>query len=360
MTLTNRSYQAAEAARPAVERARLYAPRTEWTYSHHPHLTFFQGRFLAMWSNGEKDEDAPGQRVLVSASADFLHWTPPALLMEARPGRGRTQTVLTAAGWHQYAGRLAAYVGEYEEDRSQTRLFALTSADGATWTEPRDLHLPVIPNHGPQATRSGRLVIAGNFSFPTTNDPAGLSGWTRSGLQPGDLGDVSDNPSSFWKISKVSDWPTALCEGSFFQTDDGTLQMLLRSTGPAATGTLWLTECRDDGVSWSPPQETAFTDNDTKFHFGRLPDGRWYYVGCPDPKPTGLRSPLVLSVSENGTDFHRHFLLGDDRYERRRPGRWKDGQFGYPHTMVQDGNLCVIVSRRKEAVQVLRVALNDL
>ena len=234
--ITNQSYRTSLASRLSVKRVRVYQPRTEWTYSHHPHLTFFKGRFVAAWSNGHQDEDAPGQRVLFSASTDFLHWSPPSILRDARQGMGWEKTVLTAAGWHQHAGLLTAYVGEYEEDRSQTRLFAVTSEDGEVWSEARDMYLPVIPNHGPQATRSGRLIIAGNFAFPTTDDPSGQAGWTMSGLQPGDLGNVSDNPSSFWKIAKISGWPTALCEGSFFQTEDETLHMLLRSDRAISDG----------------------------------------------------------------------------------------------------------------------------
>jgi hypothetical protein len=34
--------------------------------------------------------------------------------------------------------------------------------------------VPVNPNHGPQATASGRLIICGNISFPYTDDPAWL------------------------------------------------------------------------------------------------------------------------------------------------------------------------------------------
>jgi hypothetical protein len=72
------------------------------------------------------------------------------------------------------------------------------------------------------------------------------------------------------------------------------------------------------------------------------------------------RTPLVLSVSRDGVCFDRHFVLGEEPYAMRRPGRHKGGEYGYPHTLVHDGFLYVIVSRQKEAVQVLRVALREL
>jgi hypothetical protein len=37
----------------------------------------------------------------------------------------------------------------------------------------------------------------------------------------------------------------------------------------------------------------------------------------------------------------------------------KVGDYGYPHTLVHDGCLHIIVSRRKEAVEVLRVRLDE-
>lgn len=110
---SNPSYDGVTASRLRVERAWLYRPETEWTYSHHPHLAFFNGRYVAMWSNGRQDEDAPGQRVLYASSADFRAWTAPAPLLDSRPGK-HSDLVLTAAGFHQHAETLVAYIACYE------------------------------------------------------------------------------------------------------------------------------------------------------------------------------------------------------------------------------------------------------
>jgi hypothetical protein len=367
--ISNASYDAATAARPAVERAWLYRPTTAWTYSHHPHLAFFDGRYFAIWSNGRRDEDAPGQRVLIATSDDFRSWSPPRPLIDTLPGR-HSERVLTAAGFHEHAGRLIAYAGSYEyrsdsldaqgrrrpNDRGHmdTTLLAMTTMDGAHWDGPVDLGLPIVPNHGPQHTASGRLIISGNISFPYTDDPAGLAGWRMTGIYPPAMaGAIVDDSESFWLVKEIAGWPVGLCEGAFYQTDDGVLHMLLRSN----TDRLWVTESRDDGATWSAPVPTDVSDNGTKFHLGRLPDGRFYYVGCPDPEPRGHRSPLVLSLSADGVHFDRHVILADDTtlYERRAPGLHKGGAYGYPHTLIHAGALHVIVSRCKEAVEVLRV-----
>lgn len=344
--------------RSAVETAFLYQPEREWTYSHHQSLAFFQGCYHAIWSNSRQDEDAPGQRVLWATSADFMHWTEPRPLVDSVTDEHGVERVLTAAGFHQHEGTLVAYFGNYGPNKETTHLQAATTTDGENWSRVREIGVPVNPNHGPQATASGRLIISGNISFAWSDDPSGLSDWQMSGIYPAsESATIKDDPESFWGVAQRQGWPTALCEGSFYQTDDGVLHMLLRATGETFAHRLWLTESRDDGVSWSAPVEMEFSDTDAKFHFGRLPDGRFYYVG--NPIGSG-RTPLVLSLSEGGERFDRHFILGETPYEPRRAGRWKGGEYGYPHTLVHDGFLCVIVSRQKEAVEVLRVALSEL
>ena len=76
--------------------------------------------------------------------------------------------------------------------------------------------------------------------------------------------------------------------------------------------------------------------------------------------PGGGRCPLVVSISGDGVSFDRHYCLAAEPYARRAAGMHKGGQYGYPHTLVRDGWLCVIVSRCKEAMQVLRVRIEDL
>jgi hypothetical protein len=111
------------------------------------------------------------------------------------------------------------------------------------------MRVPVNPNHGPQKTTCGRLIISGNFTFPYTDDYRGLSNWTMSSFYPDSLY-KEDNPATFYGPAEKSGFPP-LCEGSFFQTDDKTIHMLMRVTGKGWKGRLWLTESKD-GVTWSP------------------------------------------------------------------------------------------------------------
>jgi hypothetical protein len=341
-----------------IDRSFIYVPTTGWFYSHHQSIVHFRDRFYAIWSNGKKDEDAPGQRVRIAYSTDFFHWSVPSTL--ATPGiyKKDTQNVLTAAGFHVYRDTLVAYYGQYSPGREHTNLHAVYTTDGIHWSRPMDMHLAVNPNHGPQSLASGRLIISGNFTFPFTDDPSGLRGWKMNSFYPASFY-TEDNPDSFYGPAKKSGYPP-LCEGSFYQTDDGTIHMLMRATDEGWKGWLWQIESRDNGTHWSGAMESGFTDNDSKFHFGRLPDKRFYYVGIPDTAHRSARVPLVLSLSSDGIHFDKNYILADEPYVRKKEGQWKEGEYGYPHTIIYNGYLYVIISRMKESVEVLRVSLDRL
>jgi hypothetical protein len=340
-----------------IQRSLIYSPDKEWLYNHHPSIIHFKGKFIAIWSNGLIDEDSPGQRVVYATSKDFIHWSAPLPL--ASPGKvNDTLTVLTAAGLYQYKGTLVVYYGEYTKHRQNTHLWGKTSTDGIHWSNPIDMHVPLIPNHGPEAIKSGRLIISGNFLFPYTDDPRGISGWKVSSFYPR-LFYKQDNSIAFYAPAAKLGLPP-LCEGSFFQTDDNVLHMLLRVTSKGWKGKLWLTESKDNGASWSRPTEQAFSDNDSKFHFGRLPDKRFYYVGIPDTLHHYNRNPLVLSISKDGKSFDKNYIIANELYHLKKEGLWKAGQYGYPHTMIYNDYMYVIVSRQKEAIELLRFRLNLL
>jgi len=342
----------------SIERSFIYVPETKWMYSHHPHIAVFKNNFIAIWSNGMIDEDAAGQRVVFSVSKDFFHWSAPEALALPSAFDEKSANVLTAAGFHRFDDTLVAYYSEYSPQRTHTQLWAKISSDGLHWSGPLDMHVPVAPNYGPQVIANKRLIISGNFTFIYTDDPRGLTNWKISSFYPDSLY-KEDNPAAFYKPAERINLPP-LCEASFFQTDDGIIHSLLRVTGKGWKGRLWLTESKDNGSSWSFPSETAFTDNDSKFHFGHLPDGRFYYVGSPDTLHHYERNPLVLAVSKDGWIFNKQYIIANSLYQLKKKGLWKGGQYGYPHTIIDKGYMYIIISRQKEAIEVIRFNLDQL
>lgn len=341
-----------------TERAFIYKPENQWLYSHHPYICFFKGKYIATWSNGMKDEDAPGQRVVFATSTDFKTWSAPRSLAIPSRYNDSLQNVLTAAGLYQHGDTLVAYYGEYSPVRTHTKLWAKYTLDGIHWSKPVNLHIPMNPNHGPQALANGRLVICGNFTFAYTDDPKGLSGWKMSSIYPHFLY-KEDNPATFYNPAEKLGLPP-ICEASFFQTGNGIVHALFRVTGKGWKGKLWQSESNNNAVTWSLPVETDFTDNDSKFHFGQLPDTQYYYVGIPDTLHHYARNPLILSVSNDGRVFNKHYVIANSLYQLKKEGLWKGGQYGYPHTMIKDGYLYVIISRQKEAVEIIRCQLAQL
>ncbi len=351
----------------------IYVPAGEWTYSHHASLTYFAGSFRAVWSNGRRDEDSCGQRVLMACSADGLHWEEP-FVLAAPEQLGDAKAVLTSCGTHIHEGTLYAYFGffRYEEDcltgpekdqrpytggrLRDTALYERHTTDGVCWSEPRPVGPALVANHGPQPTRSGRLIFSGNVLFPYADDPSGMEGWHITGIYGDAFGTAKpvDNYASIGPVSVARGWDTLLCEGSFFQTDDDVLHMMLRSNGEH----LWVTESRDDGETWSDPVPTGYTDDGTKFHFGRLPDGRFY--GVSNPVYRSPRLPLSICLSRDGENFDTQYILRDEPRELRYEGMHKGGVYGYPHTLIRDGYLYVIYSVIKENIEVTRLKLEQL
>jgi hypothetical protein len=344
------------ARRPRVETAFLSRPGTEWRYSHHGHLAFFNGRFYAMWSNGRTTEDQPGQRVLIATSADFRNWTRPQPLVDTVRDAAGNEQVLTAVGFRQNGGLLVAYVASIGPHKENRLVEALTTTDGINWSAPRAIGLPLCPNHSPEPLASGRLLMSGNIAYPWTDDPLGLKGWHMAGIYPAaTTARLRTHLSSFWDNGPRNGLPDGYCEGSFFQSDDGVIHMLLRNDNKEIPHRLWLTESCDNGLTWSGPVPTGFSDANSKFHFGRLPDGRFYYVG----NPLWHRTPLVLSLSPDGVHFNQHYILAEAN--RKLPKSSDEyGYPAYPHSLTQGGYLYVIVSRDKNKVEVLRTTLSEL
>ena len=341
----------------ASETASLYTPVEGASYAHHPFLVSFKGKLYAMFSLGKEDEDDCGQHVMIASCEEFPNWSEPKPLVDVTRGQ-HSDVVMVPMGFYVYRETLVAYYRSFEYDEESLRengtkrpladstysiennkMHALISTDGETWTPAPSYVNGGGGNYPPVATKSGRLLMAGATIQAYSDDLSGTGRWSMS---------VIPNGTAYERGAKL------LTESSFFQTDDGIIHMMLRTN----TDYLWCSESYDDGVTWTEPYPTNFTDCWAKFQFGQLPDGRFFYLG--NPVPDSNRNPLVLSLSENGTDFTQWYLLQTEGYRQQFPGLYKQGVYGYPHGIVADGYLYVIYSKHKEAIDVMRISLSDL
>ncbi|MDD2630149.1 MAG: exo-alpha-sialidase [Limnochordia bacterium] len=347
-------------------------------FNHHPQITAAFGRLYATWSCGDLDEDDVGQRMVMSVSEDGgVTWTTPCTIVE-RANAEYASAVITNGGIRVFQDQLIAYYGYYEFTRAgladgrrqqkgageapvdqwwhqNTYCGAMVSDDsGVTWKDQGIVVDRFVPNWGPHLTSTGRLIMPGNLWFPYTDDPVGTNPWYVTGLPR--LPDwYVDDPEGFHRGCRYRGDAREYCEGSFFETDDGVLHMMLRTN----QNRLAVSTSHDHGQTWSEPCMTSFVDDNSKHMFGRLPDGRFY--GLSTPKPNSGRTPLVMALSEDGVVFDRHFLLGSEPCGvPRMEGLHKGGRYGYPHLIMVEGIGFVIYSVFKEDIVVCRFPLNAL
>jgi hypothetical protein len=373
--ITNR-WGEAKTTRLDLDEIRIFKGPPGAAYNHHHQILFDRGRLYASWSNGITHEDNPGQRMLFAVSDDEgRSWSPEAQI--SAPPAEKTSTY-TAMGIRSHQGRLIAYYGHFSYDpigfdasgvvlskpildhrgdasiwvRKNTFCDARISQDrGATWGKPVRVLDKFVPNLRPFPLRNGRLMMTGNVTFPYTDDPAGIRHWKTAGLPRLPKWTV-DNPEGFLKACSYRNDPRDYCEGSFFQTDDGKIHMMLRTLPIGAdkhNGLLAVTESSDNGETWSEPLLTSYTDCSCRFHFGRLPNGLFFGLSCPNPK--GARTPMVLATSRDGVVFDRHYILGDAAATKPRvPGHAKGGAYGYPSCDIANDKMYIVFSRSKEDI----------
>ena len=147
---TNNYDPKAEIPKLDAEKSVIYDPVRTWTYSHHPSVAFFKGTFYAVFSNGPEGEDECGQRIMLATSEDFTDWSEPRVILSPGEGEFGQTKILTPGGITVIGGKLTLYYTENDNDgvsnkRIKATLFAITSEDGRTWSEPVNLSIRCCP-----------------------------------------------------------------------------------------------------------------------------------------------------------------------------------------------------------------------
>ena len=349
----------------------LWQPREGWSYAHHAQVVWFKDKFYVMFSSGRFNEDDTSQRVMYTTSEDFETWTEPQILVDSMPGTYGDAVIIPKC-WHTDGETLAAHYlhFEYTEDwivngnrkpgstgRMNWGKSVITTSDGIHWSEPQASDM-AGGNQSPRQLQSGRWLCPGGTQHSYTDDPSGMTGWQTvqccDRRYPNTT--VAEDGDGTTSAGVVNNTTVGLCEADFVQQADGTIWMLMRS----GTNYLWASKSTDDGETWTLPEPTKFTDNRTKFALGKLPSGKYFYVGTPDPFPPRTRHVLALSLSDNGIDYNQHFLLDDTQYKGKFIGLDKNGIYGYPSVLVKDGYMHIVFSICKETIVAMRVPCETL
>ena len=312
-------------------------------FSHHANLVVFQEKLFMTWSNGLVDEDSPGQRILMSWSADGETWKPPQVLT------GEKHEICVAAGFHVSDETLVAYftVTGGTNFHPDTALYAIHSRDGVHWSG-RQRITSGFYIEGPRPLANGRLLIAGEYVDPsraerrmrilTSDDPSGLGSWKEVLLTPPDL------------------MVFGYTEPGLFLTDKGKQATLLFRN---YSGTLYASTSRDNGHNWSVPEITNYPDSTARIAAGNLPSGDAYIINNASATQFDRRQ-LVIGLSRDGLLFDRAFLVRSEPTSMRFEGKHKLDGWQYPHALAWKRHFYVAYTINKEDVGITRIPLRQL
>ncbi len=315
-------------------------------------MTAFKGYLYCQWQSSQMGEDSEDTWVAYSRSLDGKTWTEPMVLQESQD-----EGYSSSGGWWKHGDTLIAYFNYWPSKLTPEGGYAFykTSLDGIHWSEGN----PVVMSGGepiqgifeqdPFALENGRIINAAHFqpglnaSPIYTDDASGVRGWKRSEFT---------NSANKNDVSREIE-PSALVQ------EDGTLVMMFRDQFSSFCSMASFSD--DSGETWSKPELTTMPDSRSKQSAGNLPDGTAYLVN--NPVRSKVRMPLVITLSKNGKNFDKAFLLrkGEgDIQPLRYQGKYKRLGYHYPKSMVHEGFLYVSYSVNKEEVEFARVPIGSL
>ena len=327
-----------------------------WNFRLHNYLAYHAGHYWCMWRHGPAVEDHPTQHVRYAISTDGLRWSDakPIVGSSERPGFRHI-----ARGFWLRDGELIALASHDEALNEQGKVhFFGPSLQllGYRWNE--------------QATNWDRLGVLANDAinnFPPQRLPSGDWGMLvrdhrrHVSMLTGGI----ESPDS-WQATTVV--PYAADDGfrpeepDWWTLPDGRLLGLFRDNGRSHR--FYRALSHDEGRSWTRPERTNFPDATSKFFC--LRSSRGYYVLVSNANPQG-RNPLCVSTSEDGVTFTRMARLpipdklaaepvvATSRYRSTKYESWQ-----YPHAIEHDGHLLMAFSRKKQTVEVVKIALDEI
>lgn len=312
----------------------------------HNYITFHDGQFWAMWSDGPGIEDRVGQRVKFATSPDGLKWSTPHFLTPIPPNsspdsphygtRSDKGMRYISRGFWNRDGELLALASLDEAagffgPSLELRAFRFNKSSG-TWDDAGGVYKNAINNFPPMKLRTGEWMMSRRPYDYKTAGVYFLVGGTEA-LDQWESFPVFGSASEL--KAEEPDW--------WILPDNNNLAAVFRDN--RRSGFLYRSFSTDNGRTWSPPIKTNFPDATSKISGLRLTDGRYVLVSNPNPK---RRDPLTLSISDNGLVFNKMLYLVGGRH------------IDYPHVIEHGSHLFIAFAGGKQSVEVLKVKLTDI
>lgn len=335
--------------------------RSEGAFNHHAALTLFDGLLLAMWSNHWLGEDASGQRVLYSISANGSTWTFPEEMFPAPDeirDRGEPGISLRPDRWVVTEGRCFAVAYSRTQGTPNSSFpVARELMPNGTLGKPFTLHPEERVELLPVYMRDSEP-----YSKPET--AAAILEW------------YEENTVVSWWAQMGESLPRRGVDGAnlieplTYKAHDGEEVLLLRfhpARGGIRHNNRMYVSFQDASGEWATPYPTNIPDSPNRTEPVVLTDGSVLLIGgqiAPelDASDYLFRDPLTVSVSRDGYTFERVYSLRHGAPEGYRfdgiGGR--TGGFAYNSSIVKDGWLYTLYSVGKEDIEITRVPLTSL
>ncbi|MFD5224265.1 exo-alpha-sialidase [Microbacterium sp. NPDC058342] len=321
-----------------------YGNEFHGSYNHHNQIAKFRGRYYYAWSNGFRNEEDAGQKVLIADSDDALNWSDPRIVLDVEEG---SQWANNCVAMHATDDFLYVVIMSEETEHDETvtgmrrirpdnaYMDVYRSADGISFEKAFSYGSTIKwIFEAPRLTAEGRLLCV-----CTTMDgvPAIL-------LWPGD--DILAEPE-FIRVEPPQGASFPYGESTWYQLDDGRIVVFWRDEGASCYAYVNFSE--DGGRTWTQPMITDIPDSMSRLYAGRLTDGRYYLVN--NAIPTLLdRMPLTLMLSDDGLTFDKVYMINDSPVEMRRKGLLKINGHQYPCCLVDGDKLIVAYDANKEDI----------
>ena len=329
---------------------------SQWHYRLHSYLVYFDNQYWCMWSHGPIVEDKPTQHIRFSTSKDGLEWSEAKILVGSSDQAGFRH--ISRGFWLRGDGKLRALASHDEALKDGRTHFFGESLDlrsyiwnsrNASWEFEGIVFDDTINNFPPKKLATGDWMMTRRTSARTISFLVGgqdsISDWEVIPYSIKDREDGLKPEEPFW-----------------YTLQDGNLVALARDN--SRSGRLMRSFSIDNGKTWTAPVLTNFPDATSKFNVLRVSKG--FYVMINNANPA-QRNPLCLSVSFDGlvyTALNRlpipDSIEGVDWEEGSSHDTANYESFQYPHVIEHEGDLLVTYSRKKQAIEVVKVSLSEV
>ncbi|HCR19746.1 MAG TPA: hypothetical protein DIU35_19900 [Candidatus Latescibacteria bacterium] len=342
-----------------IERVRVATGSKDFgMYNHQAGICNWQDRYWYVFSNGADNEEAPGQRTMLTSSQDLVNWSNPTCVA---PGDPKGDMWRNTGGVMGYGDRLVVFVqtktghstarkpgmSANEEAKAARKVGVFVSSDGKDWTE-SDVVDDCHWYEAPKLTGEGKLLCAATKE----GRPVVL-------LWPGDnplvTPDIIEIPYDNSRGMDSGRFPYG--EASWYETDDGKIFMFHRNETDELRLRVALSE--DGGSSWTHPMYSNIPDSKSRVSAGRLADGRYFLINNAIADLLN-RVPLMISISKDGLKFEKQYFLLNEPTRIEFPGVLKAHGYQYPCALVKEDRLIVAYSVNKEHMELLTVDTRNL